>query len=161
METLLQSILSVADMRNFQPENMRVGLKGGVFFGLLQHTVVPVSLGDVECIAFGEKAFGVKGKAGLPALGIPEQDFNATIHLTGPTSAKLVRVTPPGPDVNLATIPMSNRISYLYNDGKNEARIEQTFENQTWLRGAYTEFWVTHNISGYPNFNVRLWWERT
>jgi hypothetical protein len=154
METLLQSILSVADMRNFQPENMRAGLKGGVFFGLLQHTVLPASLGNVECTAFGEKVFGAKGKAGLPALGIPETEFNETVTLTGPHSAR-VR------NINLATIPQSDRITYIYKDGENEAKVEQTYANQNWIRGAYTEFWVTHNFAGYPNFNIRLWWERT
>jgi hypothetical protein len=148
-------------MRNFQPENMRVGLKGGVFFGLLQHTVLPASLGHVECTAFGEKVFGAKGKAGLPGLGIPETEFDGKMTLTGSTSAKLEVVKPRNFSANLATIPQRDRITYIYQDGKTEARIEQTYANQNWIRGAYTEFWVTHNVAGYPNFNVRLWWERT
>lgn len=162
METLLQSILATANMKNYQPDNLKPGMKGGVFFGLTQHTVFPVpQVGEVECTQLDEKVFGVKGEIyEIKPLGIGREVFDATATLTGDTSAKvhekLRNIT-----ANVATIPQNDRITYLYNDGKTEATVVQTFRGQTLFGGAFTEFWVTHNVSGYPNFNIRMWWERT
>lgn len=162
METLLQSILATADMRNFQPSNMRAGLKGGVFFGLLQHTVFPVAVGNVECTAFSEKVFGAKGQINkIPILRIEDTPFDGTVELISTTTARVTIKKPIQYEGDVATLPQENRITYYYNDGKNKAEVVQTFANQGFFSGAYTEFWVTHNIAGYPNFNIRLWWERT
>ena len=164
METLLQSILSVAEMKNFLPDNTRVGLKGGVFFGLFQHSVFPTAVGDVECTVYDDKTFGAKGKINeIRILRIPESPFDGKVTLTGPTSAKLEVTVPVEFEADLLTTPKTDRITYHYKDEDEgiEATVEQTFENQAWNRGSYVEFWVKHNIPRRPNFNVRFWWERT
>lgn len=159
METLLQSILTAADMRRYLPENLRQGLKGGVFFGLTQHTVWPGAVGQVECTALSSKTFGAKGDVKIDMFRIDEK-FDAELTLTGDTSATVVEKIR-NLRANLGVIPQSNRITYLYKGQEIEATIVQTFENQSWHSGSYVEFWVTHNLSPYPNFNLRLWWERT
>lgn len=162
METLLNAILTNADMRNYQPNNMRVGLKGGVFFGLLEGTVLPAAVGDITCTAFDAKTFGAKGKVNeIKILGIKELPFDAKITLTAQTEAFVEVFEPVKDDEKITTLPEEHRLTYYFKQGNTKATIVQTKADQAWHRGAYTEFWVTHNLHGYPNFNIRFWWART
>jgi hypothetical protein len=130
--------------------------------GVFKNTVVPAAVGDVRCSAFNESTFGAEGKINeIAILRIKDVPFAGTATISGANSAKVNITKPMVRDASVATLPMRDSITYLYDDGKVRAKVEQTFANQTLFSGSYTEFWVEHNVPGYPNVNIRFWWERT